>query len=390
MVSRSRSIRRRFDLLDALLERPGEAIAKSELLDRVWQGQFVEEGNLTVHVAAIRKALDEKRNGKQYVATVPRQGYQFVADVEVSSDSVVIEEHTLSRITVEHEEDNPQAARAALPEAQGGASKRSRTTVILAAVGLLTALIATFLFYRFGPALFSEGSGLAERTTHQLTRSGSVSGATMSPDGKYFVYRDNDRSLWYGNTAGGNPILIQSPSDTPYDGITLSSDGSEIYFSAGGNLMKMPVLGGPAQKVLDHVTPGFAFSPDGLQVAFVRNDLDLKTSSLVVKSFDGVERDVATIPRAAAFSAYPAWSPDARNLAVGAEDSARPNQYELTSVNVADGSMKILSPQAWDVIGKTAWLRNDSAVCIRCGRATIRLSHLDVGSRIGAPSLHNK
>ena len=60
-----------FDLLLALLERPGEIVSKEELLNSVWPNQFVEEGNLTVHVASIRKALGETRNGRRFIATVP-------------------------------------------------------------------------------------------------------------------------------------------------------------------------------------------------------------------------------------------------------------------------------------------------------------------------------
>jgi predicted ATPase/DNA-binding winged helix-turn-helix (wHTH) protein len=69
------------DILIALLERPGQLLSKQELLDRVWPDTFVEEGNLKVHVAALRRALGDGQAGKRYIANIPGRGYSFVAPV---------------------------------------------------------------------------------------------------------------------------------------------------------------------------------------------------------------------------------------------------------------------------------------------------------------------
>jgi TolB-like protein len=65
-------------LLAALFKRPGEVITKSELMDAVWGGASVEEGNLTVQIAALRKALGPSATGGDWIVTVPRVGYRFV------------------------------------------------------------------------------------------------------------------------------------------------------------------------------------------------------------------------------------------------------------------------------------------------------------------------
>src|SRR5262249_14685086 len=72
---------RALDILIALVERPGELITKEELVAKVWPNTIVEEGNLRVHMAALRKALGEGQRGKRYVATVPGRGYRFVAPI---------------------------------------------------------------------------------------------------------------------------------------------------------------------------------------------------------------------------------------------------------------------------------------------------------------------
>jgi DNA-binding winged helix-turn-helix (wHTH) protein len=71
---------RALDLLIYLAERPGEVIAKQDLMDHVWSDVTVEEGSIRVHVAAIRKALGDQF-GNRYIANVKGRGYAFVGAV---------------------------------------------------------------------------------------------------------------------------------------------------------------------------------------------------------------------------------------------------------------------------------------------------------------------
>src|ERR1700759_69444 len=77
---------RAFDVLMYLAERPGEVIAKQELIDHVWPDVTVEEGSLRVHVAAIRKALDDGQFGNRYIANIKGRGYSFVGTVVTLAD----------------------------------------------------------------------------------------------------------------------------------------------------------------------------------------------------------------------------------------------------------------------------------------------------------------
>jgi PAS domain S-box-containing protein len=72
---------RALDILIYLAERPGEVIAKQELMDHVWSDVTVEEGSIRVHVAAIRKALGDGQFGNRYIANVKGRGYSFVGIV---------------------------------------------------------------------------------------------------------------------------------------------------------------------------------------------------------------------------------------------------------------------------------------------------------------------
>ena len=72
---------RAFDLLVTLVCRAGEMVSKDDLLAQAWPGLSVEEGNLRVHITALRKALGEGQSGKRYIVNSPGRGYSFVAPV---------------------------------------------------------------------------------------------------------------------------------------------------------------------------------------------------------------------------------------------------------------------------------------------------------------------
>ena len=69
--------RRALGVLCALAEAKGGIVSKDELMARLWPGRIVEEGNLHVHVSALRKSLDEQGEGHSFVVTVPGRGYRL-------------------------------------------------------------------------------------------------------------------------------------------------------------------------------------------------------------------------------------------------------------------------------------------------------------------------
>ncbi len=75
------------DLLLVLVKNHGQVVHKNDLLDEVWEGQFVEENNLTVHISALRKIFGDEKGKHQFIVTIPGKGYKFVADVKSSNDN---------------------------------------------------------------------------------------------------------------------------------------------------------------------------------------------------------------------------------------------------------------------------------------------------------------
>jgi predicted ATPase/DNA-binding winged helix-turn-helix (wHTH) protein len=72
---------RALDILIALVARAGEVVSRRELIEQVWPGLVVEETNLRVHIANLRKALGDGRDGARYITNIPGRGYCFVAPV---------------------------------------------------------------------------------------------------------------------------------------------------------------------------------------------------------------------------------------------------------------------------------------------------------------------
>lgn len=97
---------RDFDILLALVRRPGQTVDKNTLMDTVWGDTFVEEGNLSRHVSTLRKILGDDLRGQRLIKTIPKQGYRFTADVrEVvrTVDTMTREDISQTRVVVREE-----------------------------------------------------------------------------------------------------------------------------------------------------------------------------------------------------------------------------------------------------------------------------------------------
>jgi DNA-binding winged helix-turn-helix (wHTH) protein/tetratricopeptide (TPR) repeat protein len=78
--------RRAVALLSVLVERPGALFSKDALIEAAWSGLAVEDSNLTVQIAALRRVLGEA-GGANWIETMPRRGYRFVGPAVRSEDT---------------------------------------------------------------------------------------------------------------------------------------------------------------------------------------------------------------------------------------------------------------------------------------------------------------
>jgi DNA-binding winged helix-turn-helix (wHTH) protein len=356
-----------FDLLLALLTHHGEVLSKQALLDLVWGDQFVEEKNLTVQVAALRKALGESKDEHRFIVTVPGNGYKFVAKLSQPAQDHPSPEGSISDAGVSG------------PGPGKGNSKRSHglsrgRIVIGAVVGLLlVAALAGGYFWRThrrsGVLADSPSQNLSIK---RLTSDGKVTSAVLSPDGKLFAYSHYDgenQSLWLGHVDGGEPFQIRPPAPVIYLDFKFSPDASSLYYTLTednggvGAVYKMPVFGGVPEKIEDRAY-SIAFSPSGMQLAFVRSGAADATPVLVVSDADGKnEKVLTTLPDQMTFVRQSlAWSPDGSTIAVGVSRNDTNTDYDLFTASAADGSLNPLTNADWNRVGALAWLADGSGI----------------------------
>lgn len=360
-----------FDVLLALVENNGDVLGKDELLEKVWQGQFVEESNLTVHISALRKLFGEGKKDNRFIVTIPGRGYRFVAPVISDiDDNVVVESHSLRRIVVEEEidedDDRPPDVNGVPLLHEGNVSKLRRYKALVVAGAVLAILLLAvggYFFVRRQSA--KDRVPFQQISIRRLTTSGMISNAALSPDGKLFVYSlsEGDREgLWLGYVDGGEPVRIRPPVHLIYRALKFTPDGTSIYYVIAENfgdaaLYKIPVFGGVPQKVVDRFR-SLSFSPDQRQIIFVKHDESSQGFVIMTANLDGSdERKLVDLPNREGIAwSYPLWSPDGSKIALVAVSQGKECRLEV--LDIASGAASQLTETPWKSVHSLVWLHD--------------------------------
>jgi Tol biopolymer transport system component/DNA-binding winged helix-turn-helix (wHTH) protein len=391
-----------FDTLLALVERSGQLLEKDELMRKVWQDSIVEESNLATNISHLRKLLGETRDKHDYIVTVPGRGYRFVAGVTQGFDELIIRER--ARITIEETEatdvvdslsdvpaspskngngktttidtsyalTNKSEVVTEKPNVSGPQTapiarrvKLTKLQALLVTAAVLTVVaVSAALVSRSWPR--STAIPFQNATLKQLTSNSRATLATLSPDGKLFVYSSREagnEGLWLGSVSGANAVCLRPYADVTYRSLNFSPDGSSVFYVVvsdeyrSGALFQMPVLGGVPEKLHDNIHVRVAFAPSMKEFAYVRWNAESKTSSLVIsETYGNNERTLTSRPGHLPFrSLSPSWSPDGTKIAVAAPTDETGETYELFVVSVKDGQTKQITQLNWFHIASTVW-----------------------------------
>jgi Tol biopolymer transport system component/DNA-binding winged helix-turn-helix (wHTH) protein len=258
--------RQPFEVLAALLERPGETVTGEELSRRIWpEGTFVEfDHSLSTAVLKVRRVLGDSAENPRFVETIPRHGYRFIAPVED-----------------------------VLPGGQIGARRgralRSRLWVgAFLSIVVLTVTAAVIWFLATGKPESQAPLRIVPLTSYP----GWEWMNSFSPDGNQIAFtrcepgswiRDGNCDLWVKQLGSEEALRL-----TTYPGV----DG------------------------------GGAWSPDGRWIAFLRSPPTGTETYYLVPSMGGTERKIAdTYPLSLMFGNTISWFPDGRQLVVTRVDS---------------------------------------------------------------------
>lgn len=242
-------------ILAILAERPGELVTREELQAQIWADTFVDfDHSLNKAVNRIREALNDNAGTPQYIETVPRRGYRFIAPVAALPEAEAPEPT---------KEDEPGPATTT--------SRRFRFLIPSLTFAGICGVMAAIWFWKPLP------SHLKITDTFQLTSDGHFKDGDIVTDGSRLYFAETiagHNVIAAVPISGGEPVLIHSPfQDTSVSG--LSPDKSQLLIGEGvlvqdHPMWLLPVVGG-APRRLAHVSAHSAsWSPDGKRFAYAR------------------------------------------------------------------------------------------------------------------------
>ena len=351
-----------FELLVTFVNNPGRLIARDELIERVWSGAIVEDNNIARHISTLRRALNERPQQHEYIATVPGVGYRFVATVTELEDlpAELAAASTLHPPTTDIASDGTSEgtetdAHPAPVPAPAPNSRRLWITFALAApvlviaAGAVTiALMRTRDTARTGSAT----TGVLQQFTYDR---GLQQHPAWSRDGGRITYSSDHQGnadIWVQAVTHSEPLRITSHPAHDWEP-DWSPDGQWIVFRSerdGGGLYVASARGGSERRLADFgVRP--RWSPSGSLVLFLQASPNTAGSiRAYVVGLDG------STPRAVGHDALAgmrltsaSWHPDGRVSFWGRRNG---EDWRLVTVAVDGGTAveSSLSKPALDVL----------------------------------------
>jgi DNA-binding winged helix-turn-helix (wHTH) protein len=391
-----------FRVLLMLAERPGEIVTREEIQEKIWGNTFVDfDQSLNKAVNRVREALNDSAGAPQYVETIPRRGYRFIAPVVA-----VPETKAPGPAAFENPPEIPVQPRAV--------ASTSRIFIIaaLAIAGFLALIgIAAIVRWRRPKSPTLQEARLITSFGWQ---------PALSRDGRLLAYTssvgDEPAHIWVQQTAGGEAIPITTGPDL--DAVPdFSPDGTRVAFYSerkGGGIYTTSTLPGEPRLLVGAPRAIYPrFSPSGDSVLYWQNKMAFTIS---VNGGQPV-----SVPLNQDFIVYspPLWAPDGKEILFygsprpgpnkpanwwiaplspgkarllhlpGVEQNGPPQTFVRAWVRTADNREWILystgTPQNWKIwrVGISAWGTID-------GTPEIVASGNGGGGPFGSPSRDGK
>ncbi len=373
---------RNFDLLVYMVENSGRILDHDELLDKVWAGTYVEQATLKKGISALRHILAEVPEN-EYIQTIPRRGYSFVAPVRVipePAEVLIVREIESEMIIEEFEEIEDQPAvqvseinsnpAKSLPSAE----RKKAGSLRLAIYGFGAFAALTLAFFILKPYFVKASTQFSVENirVNRLTNNGKIlSGTAVSPDGNYLVYPSGDKdgsSLWLRQISSNSTIRLTAPVHGSFWGFAAAPDNSYIYYILNvpgepqkSGLFKVSLLGGEPKRMQENVG-SLAVSPDGKRIALVRTEKETKIFTINSDGED--ERTVVQLPEDLRLWGI-IWTPDGNSLLCTLRRQAgdKPVFY-ASEISAETGKETIVLPPQEKIITGATWLPDKSAILL--------------------------
>jgi len=246
---------------------------------------------------------------------------------------------------------------------------------LLFGIGISLALLGVSVYKLWGPKKGTAPSAPMRIT--QLSHTGKVGSAAISPDGKYVAYVTGDsgeRSLHVGQVATGSDIQVVAPMQGGYfTDVAFSTDGNYIYYlryekgNLLGDLYEVPTLGGQPRKVGGGFETPVTLSPDGGRVASNRFDRKKGETHLVISKVNGGSEETLVSRKLPddLLQWGPSWSADGSRIATGLwRYSGSSGHADVLVVEIAGRHEKAIGSQSWEDVERMAWFGDGSALLL--------------------------
>ena len=302
-----------FQILAALLERPGEVVGREELCASLWpDGTYVDfDEGLNTAIKKLRYALGDSAENPIFIETVPRRGYRFIAPVHEHKDDGASE--PLEPLPLGDADRSSIAVTAGTEPQQVTPpdSKPQWRAAWLIGFGIVFAG-ACWLLYR---TVFPDALRVTQIT--RFTNSGRLEPwGRITSDGSRLFFLEREGDHWNTrqiSVAGGESMPFgATPRNVKI--FDVSADKSEMLFapftmrSADLPLWSRPLVGGAPRRIGDILASAANFSPNGTKIAFTNT----KGAFLANRDGSGL-RQLAALPDCWSI----AWSPDGKILRFG-------------------------------------------------------------------------
>jgi Tol biopolymer transport system component/DNA-binding winged helix-turn-helix (wHTH) protein len=294
-----------FQTLRVLFLNRHRIVTRRELVDQVWEGQFVEDANITQTVSVLRKALVSAPNSPPVIATFPGQGYRFVAAAEsVPGPPTPLRPHQQAALVPSPLAKSGEHSAVSLPSNQPPKTRLSWHYLVAAAVVLVSIVSSLLILPR-------ESHSRVTITEWKPLEgvSGTIFEPTLSPDGEYLAYVEQ--------LGSSEASLIVCKSD--------SVAGQEPVFHGHGQISSL------------------AWAPDGQRIAFLFGS-DTTREIIIVDLLAQTQRSAGTVfpHRYGLPFRMLAWSADGRMIAVSDKDRHE-QPFNIQLLHLENGSRTVLS-----------------------------------------------
>jgi DNA-binding winged helix-turn-helix (wHTH) protein/Tol biopolymer transport system component len=263
-----------FDMLLYFVERPGQLIAKRELLEAIWPHVVVEENNLTQAISALRRVLGETPGANRFIVTEPGRGYRLVASVRTISPSPDELSSPPEAAAPISDGETPAARARVTPSGRSGWRGIGITAAMLAIVS--SAIVGTAVWFAAGQATDPVAPPHVARFT---ISSGAFDPNIWNPSGRALAVSPDGARLVFSSAGvlfvhsrervevAPLPGLQRPGAGAPF----FSPDGQWIGFTDGQTLKKVPFAGGAAVTITEVGPAAFGnWTAEGIVFADMR------------------------------------------------------------------------------------------------------------------------